>query len=371
MNKGRDIMSLLNENYILEAEPRGNIKSKHKRFRISAAAAAAAACLTLTAVSAGAVVIYNMNSSTENYYDSRAVDQIESNGLMLNDTLSNGHFRVTVNTVLADDYSYKIFMTASPLDAEARAFIEDNRPKSLTDADTSDDYPKIEMSVNNSKGDRIGGYGMPARIFPGSESISLVMLGNFDRNFTSNVSDRKLHLVLSSSDTANRRLFEGIEFTVNVTKNLESRSSAYRDGVRISVSPIGYSIILDDYNRRDRETILGSVIRLKWKDGGFERFLNSIEVDPDIYNKELEQNSYAEAFYLLYGKYYKSNKYEGYGIGGGGTGFWTDDPVTVSSDGQLQGEGKYVLTVPFGTLIDLNDIEGVIINKGEEIMFDS
>ena len=371
MSKNKDIMTLLNEDFILEAEPREKFRSRNRRFRFSAAAVAAVACLTLTAVSAGAVVIYNMRSSTEIYYDSRAVDQIESNGLMLNEITSNDHFRVTVNTVLADDYRYEIFMTASPLDTEAKAFIEDNRPKSLTDADTSDDYPKIDVNVKNSEGERLGGYGLPARIFPDSESISLVMLGSFEFNFTHNVSDHKLHLVLSSSDTANSGLFEGIEFTVNVNKNLESKTADYRDGVKLSVSPIGYSIIFEDYNRKDRETMLGSVIRLKWKEGGFERFLNSIEIDPETYNKELEQNTYAEAFYLMYGKYYKNDRYEGYGIGGGGIGFWTDVPVAVSSDGQLQGEGKYVLTVPFGTLIDLNDIEGVIINKREEILFDS
>ena len=160
-----------------------------------------------------------------------------------------------------------------------------------------------------------------------------------------------------------------IEFTVDVNKNLDCKTVDYRDGVNLSVSPIGYSIILDDYDRRDRETILGSVIRMKWKEGGFERFLKSVEITPEQFEKEREQNIYAENFYLMYGKYYKNDNYDGYGIGGGGCGFWTDSPVTVYSNGKLQGEGQYILAVSFGTLIDLNDIEGVIVNKDEVLMF--
>lgn len=343
----QDLMEMIDDKYILEAEPNGQIKSGKRKFRISAAAAAIAACTGLMALTAAAVVHYNSRPSTEEYYNSKTDRIIESQGLKINEKSYNSHFEVTLESVLADDYSFKIFLTARPLDAKGKEYVEQA---------TSTMFPDLHLKTLKENGDEVRlGTGMRARAV--DDSLAILVTGVRSKELKDALPDNKMYMAIYSEES---NLLESIVFCADINPNLETRCVTSKDGIKIYASPIGFALIGKD--QQTTEKAVKSTF-FTWKEGGRERFLDSIGITAEQDKKYSSKNRGVEWNYLILGEYYSKDM--NYGVGGGGVCFYTEgyagDPTPEELEkGIRRGYGEYVMTVDFGCVVDINDTTGIV-----------
>ena len=347
MNKERDLMAYLDDSYILEAEPKEAPRKGARHFRFTAAAAAAAACVGLTAVTAGAVVIYRSSStSTSTVYESRAEEILESQGLILDEQVGGEHFDVSLDTVLADDYIYRIMLTAAPKDDIGRSYVSQyGTPEKALDG--------VNLIITNTEGESAPFGTRYARV---SEDGSFVIIvnGHFDDLFRLTCPDGKLNVKVNGD------MFGNASFTVKPEKNLESRIATTANGTKIHVSPIGAELVYESEEAQDFRA-LGFL----WKEGGRERFLESLGITPEQDAANSAVTKWIDFRYLMAGKFFGKDNY---GVGGGGVGFWENGDYY--EDLGYTGSGTYVQTVDFGCIVDLDDTTGVVYGL-EELPYDS
>ena len=123
-----DVIGLADEKYLREAEGKPMMKqTKHSR-RISAKIAAVATAAAVMTVTAGAVAVAKLSNkdSVEDFYDSSTVSRIENRGYVNGSVSENEHFRITLETVLKDDYKMLPIITIEPLDKQAEDYLADS-----------------------------------------------------------------------------------------------------------------------------------------------------------------------------------------------------------------------------------------------------
>ncbi|MBR6044890.1 MAG: hypothetical protein IKP47_04565 [Ruminococcus sp.] len=126
-DKMLDIIGLADEKYLLEAEAQPARRIKHTR-RFSAGMIAAAAAIGLMTVTAGAVAINSMFNKEEVnrfYNNSQTAEQIESHGYADGRSVENGHFRVTIQSFVSDDYRGQLVLTTEALDSQGEQYMKD------------------------------------------------------------------------------------------------------------------------------------------------------------------------------------------------------------------------------------------------------
>ncbi len=340
MNK--DIMDMLDERFILEAEPEEKIGHKKKKAHFPVAAAVAA-CIGLTAVTGGgaaALVYFSTGTSTSEVYDSRTEQVLENKGLVINETAVGKHLEVTADTVLVDDYTYKVFFTAKPVDEAGRKYIEECRNSS---------YPDLQVVMENSKGENVIVGSEMARVV--GDDLIMILEGIRDKNFKEAMADNAATFRFSSGSPELNEGLRDVSIKVSLAQNLTGKYVTAEDGTRIYASPIEFAFISDTYGDHVRCTYF------TWKEGGRERFLEGIGVTQEQYEKEYSNNKWAEWEYLLKGKFI--NRKGNAGVGGDGEGFWTEGGI-VTEDGEVIGKGEYVVTAHFGCVVDFEDVTGIV-----------
>ena len=348
MKSERDIMALLDDSYILEAEPVQR-KQRKRKHRFSVAAAALAACLGMTAITAGAVTIMNRNS-TEFFYDSQAEEILESKGLMVSETQTSKHFEITLDTVLADDYVCRAMLTARPLDDTAKSFVE---------ACLDNNYGRVfEVCTKDGDGNRIFSSDLS---YPDSNGdVVIVVESAFDYYFNQSKASEGIELTFTGP------MVSGLSFKYYPKKNLESKTVKYSDDITFYVSPIELATVGTSEEAVDKVGFRASTFM--WKEGGLDRFLESVGISREEYDKQMKRNKWFEFSLIMLGKYWNAEKKTS--LGGSGIGFYPEGHMELMPEGYtgFVGEGSFVRVFWFGALIDLDDIEGIIYGL-EEIPF--
>lgn len=128
----------LDEKYIIEAAPasKKNIQLKKKIVAFGLAAAIAA---TLSLGAFAAYKAFN-KESVETYYDSSAIEKLESSGYVSGQVTENEHFKFTLDTAMKDDYNMLAVVTVEALDSAAQQYlsVHDSINVKTTYADTGE-----------------------------------------------------------------------------------------------------------------------------------------------------------------------------------------------------------------------------------------
>ena len=111
-----DMISLADDEYVLDAshQKRTIRLGKHAVSML----AAALVCSVLLACVAAAVVVTNIvhKGGLNEFYESRTVSQMESRGYTVGKSVENGHARMTLDSVTADDFRCFAVLTFEALD---------------------------------------------------------------------------------------------------------------------------------------------------------------------------------------------------------------------------------------------------------------
>lgn len=284
-DKMLDLIGQADEEYLREAEGTSQMKIKHKR-RLSAglvAVIAAAMCLT----SVGAVAAYKaLNRDTVGeYYDSSAMDSMESRGYAVAQTVENEHFRLTVESVLRDKTFFRIMLSAVPLDDEAVTYMKTS-PMISTTLSYKDDGAIIHtgnlfMALNDladenndGKLDEIG--------YEIGKPVAMV----FDEFYTTNDSDnsrgdvkidmsRSLNIRFESQiyyhKAGSDELFKGLEYNLGIPKEAKAVTFVGDDGNKVTISEFSVTYkyaepVITRYKTMDT-TELYDKAKIVFKDG--------------------------------------------------------------------------------------------------------
>ena len=241
MNK-KDLFLAMNDiddRFITEAEG-GMTKRKRyaaKNVTKAVVSIAAAAVLTVSAGAAAYTLLEN-RQSVEHYLGESAADLVESGELVQNLVSSNEHIKFTLDTILNDGKFAEFIITYDCLDDEGKKLMEEivmpdlelyyaDTDEIIAGAISSQGYSADSASDNEA--------------FVAVCDISLV---DVSRPLTLKLYSDELCLgeyVDGSSAEAKENELEGIEFSFNLEKNIESVAFESADGNQISLSPISLS----------------------------------------------------------------------------------------------------------------------------------
>lgn len=117
-----DMMSCLDDKYILEADI-GKRRTKKMKKRFIGIMAAAAIAVT-GIVGAGAAYIYKKNTASERYFGEGTDDKLESIGAKYEQTIKGEHFDVNIETILSDGQYLTVVANAEPNDEEGAKMLQ-------------------------------------------------------------------------------------------------------------------------------------------------------------------------------------------------------------------------------------------------------
>ncbi|MBR1393186.1 MAG: hypothetical protein IJ561_05060 [Ruminococcus sp.] len=116
-----EMIGTLDDKYVLEAAPGSRIKMKKGGRRLSAAMIAViVAASVLTVGTAAAVISSNIHSeSISEFYG----DELVSKGYAVGNVTENGHFRITADSYVRDEYRGRPVFTVEALDDAAESYL--------------------------------------------------------------------------------------------------------------------------------------------------------------------------------------------------------------------------------------------------------
>ncbi len=220
----------------------------NKARRIAVIAAAAAAVMAVTAVAAG-VVSFTHRDSVSHYFGDSGAETLESMDKVMEYTSANEHFSMTIDTLMSDGRTWEAVVTLTALDERGAEWLDNetgDMPFAFTTyADNGEETPIFpsETAFWNEDSPLIS-----------DNKIKYLMSGELDGidvsrdiNFTFNAKG----LYVEDSE----RLYEGISFTLDLSKNMETVELVSENGTTMQLSP--FSIYGDlDFNHSDYRDVL-------------------------------------------------------------------------------------------------------------------
>lgn len=147
MNKERlfDMIALVDDEYLLDASRKKRTIKIGKRAL--SLAAAAVICTVMLACAATAVVITNLvhKGSLNDFYDSSTVGEMESRGYTVGKSVENGHARLTVDSVMSDNYRCHPIITLEALDDETDEYLWQQFSEDTADRPHNIEYIKCRL----------------------------------------------------------------------------------------------------------------------------------------------------------------------------------------------------------------------------------
>lgn len=243
-DKMLDLIGQADEEYLREAEGTSKMKIKHKR-RLSAKVAAIAAAAAVMTVTAGAVAVAKLTNrkSVEDFYDSSAVSRIENRGYVNGTVSENEHFRITLETVLKDDYKLLPILTVEPLDKQAEDYLADSgeMPYPLTYYTDTKEYAQSNVTCVSRDEFKRGDDKFSMKL-----DIPFVSLNNkldINRPLMIKLSEGKN---LTSDGVINEQsLFNGIELKLDNYSEVKSTKLYSEKGNELYLSEFGFVAMVE------------------------------------------------------------------------------------------------------------------------------
>lgn len=219
-------------------------EKKSRRLAKRSAGMVAAACIAaMMTISAGAYAYsqFMHKSSVERYLGQQTADLLENNGLALNEVKENEHLRLTADAVLSDGQSAEMIFTLEKLDDKARELINGLPSPSLRYADTGEEFiphgssTAIYFGEDGENDPSADIFSFVVRIPPTGTDFSRPITLFFPPYFEQETS----------------YLFEGIEFPLDMTKNIETATLTDGSGVELLFSSFGVSATQLPYSEDD------------------------------------------------------------------------------------------------------------------------
>lgn len=213
-----------------EMKENNTVKRTRRHSKRFVGFAIAAALFATGAVGAGATYAYKQLSNrtgVEHYMGEQTADEIESMGLAFNDTSENGHIRMTVDTAISDGNFARLIITLEKLDDEARSIVDDSPLTGVYYADTGEE---CTLYVNS------GAMSWE----PGVVNDPLSDVFTFKTDIIPYEADFSRMITLkfhSTSDWDEPDIYDGIEITVDLSKNVDSVTMTSEYGGKLTLTP--------------------------------------------------------------------------------------------------------------------------------------
>lgn len=217
----------------IDMQENKTVKRTGKSSKRIVGLAIAAAVLATGAISAGAYAYTKFihRQGVEHYLGAQTANELENSGLVFNEVSENEHIRVTLDTVLSDGQFAHMIFTVEKLDDEARSIVDCGPMAGVcyTDSDTQ-------------------GEDIPMFVSGGMSWVEGIKNDPLDDSFSFNVDihphqadlSRKIKLKFhTTGDWDEPDIFDGIEFTPDVSKNVESVTMTADYGGEVTLLPCG------------------------------------------------------------------------------------------------------------------------------------
>lgn len=224
------------------------VKKTRKHSKRFVGFAIAAAVLATGAIGAGAYAFaqFNNKHNVELYMGQENTDRLENVGFALNDVRENEHVRVTLDTVLSDGQSAEIIYTFEKLDDKARKLIVERPIVQFIYTDTGEMFMPHGSSSYMYYDDTLAIYPFYDARRPESDTFTFMrLIPPASADFS-----RPIKMYFNTEmvmDEEYKELFDGIEFDLDLSKNVETALLTSEDGRELILSPFGVSAIDPPY----------------------------------------------------------------------------------------------------------------------------
>ncbi len=280
-DKMLDIIGLADEKYLHEAQGKPVMKQTKHRRKLSAKVVAIAAAAAVMTVTAGAVAVTKLSNkkSVEYYYNEKMASDIEQKGYAVGQVTQNEHIKMTLETLMVDDYSAKGIVTVEFLDDTGiQAFNEVPQTYAL---DENGKYLEGTGDIGSAIGidysDKNGDYNRHAYTLGVTFGIDPYQ-GRSDRVsvpdkikvvFTKHLADGEYHFV--TEDDIEKDELDGLCFEISTEPNVKTLHLQSQSGHKAVLTPSDFSIQYSAKNvpadEHDKTEHIPQGLVLHYKDG--------------------------------------------------------------------------------------------------------